>query len=189
MVTALEIPSIRRQAVPISLATYHGMAKHGLVAENVELIRGVIVEKMPRSSLHVILTDELRERLSGLLPGFWVRSEAPLTLLDSEPEPDISVVTGDRWSYLAGHPTTAILVVEVAVTSAEIDREKASVYAEAGVAEYWIILAQEGAVEVYTNAEGSQWRDVRRFKAGEDIRSIALPQVVIPHATLFRPAA
>ena len=185
MVSALEIPSIRRQAVPISVATYHGMAKHGLVAENVELIRGVIVEKMPRSSLHSVLTDELRSRFEKGLPGYWVRMEQPLTLADSEPEPDISVVPGDRWSYRLSHPTTAILVVEVAVTSAEIDREKGRLYAEAGVTEYWIVLAEEGAVEVHTGAARSGWKNMRLFKAGEDIQSTALPQVIVPHAALF----
>jgi Uma2 family endonuclease len=127
--------------------------------------------------------------MRGLLPGFWVRKEAPLTLSDSEPEPDISVVPGKRSDYWAGHPTTAILVVEVAVSSTEIDREKGALYAEAGVSEYWIVLVQEGAVEVHTRAENSGWTSHRRFEAGEDLRSSIFPEVIIPHAALLPPTA
>lgn len=187
MLAALDIPIIRRQAVPISVSTYHGMIKHGLVAENVELIRGVIVEKMPKSSPHSIITSELYKRLEGFLPDFWVRKEDPLTMRDSEPEPDISIVPGKPSDYWGGHPTSAALVVEVAVTSAEIDRQKGEVYAEAGVPEYWIVLAEERAVEVYTAPESTGYKSVVRFEATEDIRCSVFPGVIIPHAPLLLP--
>jgi len=43
----------------------------------------------------------------------------------------------------------AELVIEVAVSSPTLDRENASLYAEGGVKEYWIVLGPERRVEVY----------------------------------------
>lgn len=81
-----------------------------------------------------------------------MRQEASLQLTDSVPEPDVAVVTGSRQDY-DDKPTTAALVVEVAVTSLAADRAKAALYAEASVGEYWIVLAEVGHVEVYRGLE------------------------------------
>ena len=42
-------------------------------------------------------------------------------------------------AYRDHHPDSAYLVVEVAETSLPADREKAKVYAEGGVEEYWSV--------------------------------------------------
>jgi Uma2 family endonuclease len=59
------------------------------------------------------------------------------------------VVRGQRADFQTVHPTTAELVVEVAVTSLEVHRAKADIYAEAGVKEYWIVCPERKLVEVY----------------------------------------
>lgn len=179
MLYVLDNPEIRRHALPISVAGYHIMAQQGLVAERAELIRGVIIEKMPKTPLHEILTSGIHERLLVLLASgpWWVRKEAPLSLADSEPEPDVSVVSGKRLDYTRGHPTTAQLVIEVAITTENLDREKASIYAEAGVGEYWLILANERIVEVHTGAKDGHWTNVRRVSADEELHPTTLPGV------------
>lgn len=179
MLSVLDNPEIRKHALPISVAGYHLMAQQGLVAERAELIRGVIIEKMPKSPLHEILTSGIHERLLALLAAgpWWVRKEASLSLTDSEPEPDVSVVSGKRLDYSRGHPTTAHLVIEVAVTSEHLDREKASIYAEAGVGEYWIILANERIVEVHTGAKDGHWANVRRVSVDEALQPTMFPGV------------
>src|SRR5438093_12944779 len=106
--------------------------------------------------------------LAQLSQGYSVWKEEPLTLADSEPEPDISVTRGSERDFVAAHPTTAELVVEVAVSSATLDRENASLYAEAGVKEYWIVLGSEKKVEVYRRPEGGRYRETRVL-AGHDI--------------------
>lgn len=179
MLAVLENPELRKHALPISVSTYHFMYQHGMVTEHAELVRGVIFEKMPKSPLHTLVTTLICKRISLLAPEYWVRKEDPLTLADSEPEPDISVVRGDCSDFAASHPTTALLVVEVAVTSADLDREKASLYAEACVGEYWIILAHERAVEIYTNAKSGHWSNIRRVGAEEAFESSVLPGVRI----------
>jgi Uma2 family endonuclease len=114
-----------------------------------------------------------------------VWKEEPLTLADSEPEPDISVVRGTEGDFLATHPTTAELVIEVAVSSAALDRENASLYAEAGVKEYWIVLGSDQRVEVYRRPEAGRYQDTQSFGPTDMLVCGSVPAVRIRIADLF----
>ena len=85
--------------------------------------------------------------------GWYVDSQEPITLDDSEPEPDIVVVRGDTRDYLDRHPGARdlSLVVEVADSTLERDRTlKQRLYGRAGIPVYWIVNLVEGQLEVYT---------------------------------------
>ena len=107
-----------------------------------------------------------------------------MRLADSMPEPAVSVVAGTRSDY-ADKPTTAGLIVEVAVTSLAADREKAALYAEAGVSEYWIVLAEAGQVEVYRRPETGVYRERRLYGRGETIESLGVTDGPVAVDTLF----
>ena len=110
---------------------------------------------MSKSFLHTKLSAALLELLQQSVGReWWVRKEDPLTFSDSEPEPDLSVVKGTRDDY-EEHPMTAALVVEIAGNSVAEDREIASLYAAAGVQEYWIVNANARTVEVYRHPSGA----------------------------------
>jgi Uma2 family endonuclease len=97
---------------------------------------------LSKTPLHSGIGKVLYDSIISMLPkGYQVRREDPLTLSDSEPEPDISVVLGSARALFQSHPSTAELVIEV--SSAELNRANASLYAEAGVKEYWIVLANK----------------------------------------------
>jgi len=69
---------------------------------------------------------------------------------ESEPEPDVAVVPGTARQYWDAHPSRPVLVVEVADSSVTLDREeKASLYARAGVPDYWIVDIAREVVEVH----------------------------------------
>lgn len=115
----------------------------------VELIQGVLIEKMPKSFLHRRIVESLMEFLRGKFGGsYYISQEQPLTLPDSEPEPDVAVMKGKRSDY-SSHPKTAEWVLEVATADADYDREKAPLYAAAGIAEYWILIVKDARVEIY----------------------------------------
>jgi len=60
------------------------------------------------------------------------------------------VVPGSFHDYQTAHPTRPVLVVEVSETSLAMDREhKGSLYARAGLLDYWIVNLVDGALEVY----------------------------------------
>src|SRR5436190_6389950 len=151
-----------------------------------ELIRGSILEEKAKTPLHCFIAKWLYDRITSVVPSrFLVHQYSPLTFGDSEPEPDISVVRGALADFLNQHPTTAELVIEVAVSSAALDRENASLYAEAGVKEYWIVLALERRVEVYRGPSGGTYQEKRSFGAAETIECSSVPGIRIRVADLF----
>jgi Uma2 family endonuclease len=186
MLPLLEEPSIRHRAHPLSVEAYHALGVMGALSEQVELLNGVIIEKMPRSPLHIWLVEELAERLLAvLMAGFFLRKECPLTTTHSEPEPDLAVVSGNRADYLSGHPRTAELVIEVSISTEETDRAKADIYAGAGVKEYWIVLPQQRRIEVFQNPAGAAYLKHTVFEDGVSVTCGVLPGFTVDLAALL----
>jgi Uma2 family endonuclease len=134
------------------------MVEAGILApdEPVELLEGRLVLVSPQGPAHASVIGALAERLrSAHGTGFAVREEKPLELRDSLPEPDLAVVRGAQLDYASRHPGGAdtVLVVEVAVTSQELDHEKASVYARAAVPVLWLLDIPARRLEVHTDPQ------------------------------------
>ncbi len=188
MPSILEIPEVRQRVSPLSVQEYHRLGEFNENGRRTELIRGVIIQKMSKSPLHSAIAKRLYDLIAAALPpGLVVRREDPLTLADSEPEPDIAVVRGTEAEFFSAHPSSAELVIEVAVASAALDRENAALYAEAEVKEYWIVLACEQQIEVYRQRAKGHYREMRRFGPGEVIQCVSVPSVHVSVSELFRP--
>ncbi|MEO6784773.1 MAG: Uma2 family endonuclease [Chthoniobacteraceae bacterium] len=186
MLSVLEDPAIRARAHAISVADYHTMIERGAIGENLELLRGVLVEKTSKSSLHSRLVLWLLRWFTQHLPaGYSVRPEQPLTLSDSEPEPDLAVVAGDIDDFAAAHSTAAELVVEICVSSEAIDRLKLQLYAEAGVRECWLVLAEERVLERHTGPQGTVYQNIERVTFPGTLASTVFPGLALPPAGLF----
>jgi Uma2 family endonuclease len=186
MLSVLEEPAYRARIHPISVDMYHRMILAGALEPNVELIRGALFEKMPKSPLHASIVVLLAQYAAPHLPsGYHLRSEQPLTFSDSEPEPDIAIVAVRAVDFFESHPTTAALVAEVSVTSEAVDRLKLQVYAEAGVPECWLVLAEARCVERYTEPEGLRYRKVERVNFPATLTSTVFPQLAFSPADLF----
>ena len=186
MPAILEIPEVRERVSALSVEEYHRLDEFNEKGRRTELIRGIVIEKMSKSPLHSFIAKRLYDRITAALPKGWVvRREDPITLSDSEPEPDIAVVRGAEADFFKAHPTTAALVVEVAVSSPSLDRENASLYAEAGVTEYWIVLAQERRVEVYRRPTDGRYQEKVLFGPSDIIECASAPAVRIALADLF----
>src|SRR5438093_7932661 len=107
-------------------------------------------ERLVDNGIFVALRLVERALARAFGEGWDVRAQAPIALDDtSEPEPDVAVVRGTLRDYVAAHPADPVLVVEVALTSLDFDREhKASLYARAGRPEYWIVNLVDRVLEV-----------------------------------------
>ena len=186
MTTAiLDIPEFRRRVSPLSVAEYHRLSEYNENGHRTELIRGIIIEKMAKSPLHRTIATRLYRHILSILPaGFIAWKEEPLTLSDSEPEPDISIVRGTERDFDSANATTAALVVEVAVTSIAEDRALAEVYAEAGIEEYWIVLPRERQIEVYRGPESGRYREMHTVSEGT-IECGSAPGVRVSLGELF----
>src|SRR5438093_3909250 len=95
MAAILEIPEVRQRVSPLSVEEYHRLDEFNENGRRKELIRGIVIEKMSKSPLHCTLAKRLYDRfVAKLREGMVVRREDPMTLADSEPEPDVAVVRG-----------------------------------------------------------------------------------------------
>ena len=124
--------------------------------ERLELIDGQLVLREPHGSRHAATIRRALAALRRSIGETWqIDSQLPIALDDdSEPEPDVAVLARDPHGYAAAHPSSAVLIVEVADTSYRIDREfKASLYARARIPEYWIADLTHDALVVHRDPE------------------------------------
>ena len=197
-----ESPLLSQEPLPpvprlkITREMYRRMAELGLFeGKRVELIEGEVLEISPVSPRHFASGDRIQRLFNTIFhEGFWVRFQGPLTLGESEPEPDIAVVSGTPESYEEAYPTTAVLVVEIVDASLHYDRTyKLSLYARAGIPEYWIVNLKERVLEVYRNpiplgetmfGHGYKLREILR--PGETVHPLAKPDAAIAVSELLR---
>jgi Uma2 family endonuclease len=181
MTALLEVPGVRERVHRMSVEEYHRAGETGVLSKNVELLKGIVFTKMPKSPFHELVADKVMDILLAQAPtGFKVRRDGPLTLHDSEPEPDVSVVEGERDDWAEAHPSTARLVVEVAVTSQAIDESKAEIYAEASVSEYWLVRPDHRSVAVYRQPTSDGYLVRRTFNEHDRLRCESVPGVEFP---------
>ena len=168
-----EVAEIRDTVAPMSVDFYHASTEMGWIDENVELLRGIPLRKMSKSPLHEYLVRFFLGLIDEVLPtGFFVTKESPLTTSDSEPEPDLMVVKGKESDFRDHHPTTAELIIEVSINTQERDRSKAAIYAEAQVAEYWLVLPEKKEILIYTQSNGREYEQRRTISKGKAISSV-----------------
>ena len=120
--------------------------------EEIELIGVELMVAEPQGAPHYTAIRKTAKVLEAVFgPGWEVRTEGPIGLDDeSEPEPDIAVVPGRPEDYARAHPSRPVLTVEVAESSLALDRQrKGSLYARAGLADYWVLNLIDRVLEVY----------------------------------------
>ncbi len=135
---------------------YRKMSDAGIIkpSDRTELIRGQILKMSPIRSLHASVVDILNETLVlSMHQKAKVRIQNPIRIgRYSEPEPDIVVakLKKDRYRHHHPRPEDILLIIEVADSSLQLDREvKLPLYAEAGILEYWIVNLPERLIEIY----------------------------------------
>ncbi|MCV3216231.1 Uma2 family endonuclease [Plectonema radiosum NIES-515] len=158
-----------------TVADYHRMAETGILDEDerVELLEGKIIWKSAKSTAHCSAVGRIGKLLHNCLGNqASISIQNPITLNDfSEPEPDVAVVQIDPLDYADHHPTPSevYLIIEVADSSLKFDCEtKAKAYAQAGIADYWVIDVVDRQLYVFgePNEEGYQSKVI----LGEDGR-------------------
>ncbi len=175
-----------------SVDDYEEMVRLGALSENdrVELIRGEILTKMPIGPRHAASVTGLNEALGPQCAGrATLRIQDPIRLPDSEPEPDLSVVRRRADRYASGHPRPAdiLLIAEVSDSSLDEDRTvKKTLYAEAGIVEYWIVNLVDDCLEVHRDPQpDGTYRDVRVLRRGDVADIAGLPGVVVAVAEIL----
>jgi Uma2 family endonuclease len=193
---SLAAPSLDDEPTPRrwTREEYYRMGELGLFhGQRVELIEGEIMVLSPQNWPHTSTVARVEEVLRRVLgTAFWVRTQFPLNLSTSDPEPDVSVVAGRLQDY-SDHPTTAVLIVEVSDSTLAYDRtRKASLYARAGIADYWIVNLVNNQVEVHRDPRpdpaqfyGHGYASVIVLVPPAVVNPLASPQVSLAIADLL----
>jgi len=185
--TAPSSPIPRR----FSVAEYHRLVDTGILHEDehLELLEGVIVQMSPQKERHMRAIVRLTRWLTRSLGDeYEVRPQGPLTLVDSEPEPDLAVVPASPGHSADDHPQSALLVIEVSGSSLSYDRTvKGRIYARAGIPEYWIVNMAGQCVEVHRDPDpaAGRYRTVTALEAEDTLTATSLPDLAVPVASLF----
>ena len=171
---------------------YHRMTEAGILDsdERVELLEGQIItmaaKNPPHSATNLCAADYLRNLLAGKV---LIRIQDPIDLNPySEPEPDIAVVQIDARRYIDRHPTPAeiFLLVEIADTTLERDRkEKATAYAKAGIADYWILNVKTQQVHVFREIVAGVYQQETILNEEATLSPLAFPDIEVQIASLF----
>jgi len=160
------------------------MARAGILREDdrVELLDGEILEMTPIGSRHAACVDRLNQLFSDQVRRrAIVRIQNPIRLSErSEPQPDLTLLRPRPDFYAQAHPGPGdvLLVVEVAETSADVDRDvKVPLYARAGILEVWLVDLAGECIEVSRTPTPQGYQEVRRVRRGDRLVPDAFPDL------------
>jgi Uma2 family endonuclease len=147
----------------LSSAEYHQLIESGGLDEDarVELIDGLLCDMSPKTPERERVIEYLTRILAIALDHdrYRLRPSGPITIGDSEPEPDFAVV--ERGTPEPYHPASAKLVIEVSVSSRRRDLEvKPRLYAAAGVTEYWVIDVERRCAVVHRRPGSDGYEEI-----------------------------
>jgi len=179
-------------SVPRRLFTvdeYYEMARVGILKpdERVELLDGEIVPMNPIGSPHAWCVTRVTRVFAPLFDRAITRVQNPLRLgVRSEPEPDVAVLQPDTPEDGHPGPHDVFLVIEVADTSIRTDRgRKRTMYARAGIPEYWIVDLRHDRVEVYRDPARARYESVWLAGRGDTISPLFAPDLIVSVTTIL----
>jgi Uma2 family endonuclease len=180
-----------------TIAEYHRLVELGFFSEDdrVELIKGEIVQMAAKGTPHSVCETRLERELYKLVGDrATLRGQQPITLSNnSEPEPDRVIAKNRDDDYLANHPSPSdiLLLIEIADSSLKYDQEtKLSIYAEAGISDYWIFNLVDNYLECYSehyrDLQGkSGYRHKLILLTNESINLPCFPDLVLYLSKVF----
>ncbi|MBC8101282.1 MAG: Uma2 family endonuclease [Cytophagales bacterium] len=152
--------------------------------KRLELVYDGLREKETANPPHAATTRRVSRHVQGLFePQFIVHEEKPVRLgNDTEPLPDIAVVSGADEDYELRHPNAqdVILLIEVADTTTDYDTgEKARMYARSGVNDYWVVLISQRELVVFRSPTTEGYASQMRLTETDSIALLAAPDITI----------
>ncbi len=176
----------------ISVTQYDEMIEHGILTteDTVELLNGVIIEKMPKGIKHAAINDLVAEMFRETLGNrVIIRNQNPVVLDDySEPEPDLVLAKPPREIYLERHPTPEdiLLIIEISDTTLGRDRvTKSLAYAKAEIQQYLVLNLQNETIEDSREPGEDGYQFKRTLRKGDSLNLVAFPEVEIKIDDLF----
>lgn len=150
--------------------------------DQIELLNGAIIEKMPKGIKHAALNDIIATRLIQKLGDkVCVRNQNPVWLDEySEPEPDIVLSQLPFEKYLDKHPVPdeIFLILEISDSTLDYDRNiKGAAYSRAGIRQYLLLNVQEKTLEDYREPSADGFQSKQTYRAGQKFDLVAFPEI------------
>ncbi len=183
---------VNTQVRPLTTDEYHQMIETGIIheGEHIELISGQVLNMAAKGTRHTLCARTLFKQLLNLIGDRSdVQSQDPITLPNnSEPDPDVIVARLRSDNYANSHPAPVdiILLIEVADSSLDFDRNtKAPLYAAAGISEYWIVNLIDNRLEIYSQPEGSIYTNAQIVLPPRSVNLPHFPEITLDLTTIF----
>jgi Uma2 family endonuclease len=171
---------------------YHKMIDAGVFigSSDYELIEGEIIKKMTQGDYHISCINRLNRILSRVCGDDVIVSVQNAVIISSvsEPEPDITLLKFREDFYASGKATSAdvLLLIEVSDSTVSYDRTvKARLYAEAKIAEVWLVNLPRQVLEVYTAPQNGKYKIVKKYEKSQSVSPALLPEIKIKAADIF----
>ena len=169
----------------ITVEEYDSMIANGIFDTNdkIELLDGVIIEKMPKGTKHSSATDRASRVFNKVIGDkLLVRNQNPIWLdIFSEPEPDIVLASPKADDYDESHPTPneIYLVMEISDSTIYFDRNaKWLAYAKAGIRQYLLLNVQDRTIEDYREPNADGYQSKQTLRAGQTFTLNDFPEIV-----------
>jgi Uma2 family endonuclease len=160
----------------------------GLGPRKIELIRGELCFTNPAGPVHDDYIDYLTRWSveNNKSTDASIRVQCGFVCDDNRPEPDILWLKPRRYGSTRPTAADAILLIEVSDSSLANDlREKAQIYAESGVAEYWVVDVHASRIHVMTNSDGKHYRSIEIVVPPNPLSPKCRPEAILNMAELF----
>ncbi len=166
-----------------TIEKWHELVNSGVLdGQKVELLEQNIVNMSPEGIEHSYTTENVVIYLRNLFSNLaHVKESHPITLDNSEPEPDIAIVRLPETIYRHHHPYAEDIywLIEISQRTLKKDLEQKSfTYARNGIPEYWVIDLQNKQVIVHTQPQDNKYLQVVTYQSGV-ISPLAFPQMEI----------
>ena len=165
-----------------TLDRYHQAITAGIFEDQpIELLQGELIVMTPEGEPHAYYNTEAADYLRGLLGDrAKVRDAKPITLPnDSEPAPDLAIVKPFGKVYLEHHPYPEDIFWVVEFSQSTLSKDlgvKKTIYAEAGIPEYWVVNLKETCVHVFRDLVQEVYTTEALVSTGT-ITTISFPRI------------
>lgn len=164
----------------------------GLLKGRYELLDGEIILSMGQNSRHANAVSLVFAYLLGLFGALRVHCQATMEVREDDrilnrPEPDVALL---REVILTGVPQgeDVLLAVEVSDTTQSDDYgPKVTLYAHAGVAEYWVLDLARRVLVVFRSAQRGEWLVRDEYPEDAQVAPLTAPHALVAVADLLPP--
>ena len=166
-----------------SIEEWHELVDSGLLeGKSIEFLEGEIIEVSPEGVEHSYTNDSVVKYLRSVLADIAdVKESHPITLDNSEPEPDIAIVRLPESIYRNHHPYPQDIYCLIEISNRTLIKDlnqKIITYARNGIPEYWVIDLVNKKLIVHTQVNDRGYAQIDEYKTGT-VSTLAFPDVAI----------